>query len=444
MSALTSPLLSELWSCTPDPKWEFPRTRLIIEQTLGEGEFGRVLRARALDIGSISGCTTVAVKTLKENANAGELNDLLSEYQLLKEVTHPNVIRLLGACTTPGAPLVHRDLAARNVLLAAGKICKISDFGLTRDVYEDDAYLKRSKGRVPVKWMALESLADHMYTSKSDVWSFGVLMWELVTLGASPYPGVAVHNLFHLLKAGYRMEKPENCSAQLYNVMRSCWYETPSDRPSFKELTDVFERMLEDGVEYLDLNPRIVHNRTYFSSPRDLLAKQEEERWNLNKSPSAFLIQQNLRDRQKSSTSSQFDSSSEDPHLHQQTPEDEQRLLANHRCEAILVAAGPSKPSETQKHLYQNEMSEHNETPRPSNAYLTPIRQPTSSNDVVDSRTSPVTTKSVRPQSYLNMDGNVTISDKDYPDTQQQQDLLFFASENVSNSSPNTSKVTYF
>ena len=68
---------------------------------------------------------------------------------------------------------------------------------------------------VPVKWMALESLADHMYTSKSDVWSFGVLMWELVTLGASPYPGVAVHNLFHLLKAGYRMEKPENCSVPL-------------------------------------------------------------------------------------------------------------------------------------------------------------------------------------------------------------------------------------
>lgn len=68
---------------------------------------------------------------------------------------------------------------------------------------------------VPVKWMALESLADHVYTTKTDVWSFGVLLWELVTLGASPYPGVAVHNLFHLLRAGYRMEKPENCSHQL-------------------------------------------------------------------------------------------------------------------------------------------------------------------------------------------------------------------------------------
>ncbi|XP_025989193.1 proto-oncogene tyrosine-protein kinase receptor Ret isoform X1 [Solenopsis invicta] len=333
-------------TCPPDPKWEFPRSLLKIEQVLGEGEFGRVLRAKAMNIGGISGPTTVAVKTLKEDACASELADLLSEYQLLKEAQHPNVIRLLGACTTPpGAPvyliiefaefgslrnylrrsrhlesecripaptsllstspinvseecsdnalnytitprdilsfawqiskgmayladikLVHRDLAARNVLLATGKVCKISDFGLTRDVYEDDAYLKRSKGRVPVKWMAPESLADHVYTSKSDVWSFGVLLWELVTLGASPYPGVDVHNLYNLLKAGYRMEKPTNCSHQLYKLMVSCWHQEPSMRPSFKELTSHWERMLEDGVEYLDLNPRTVHNQAYFAS----------------------------------------------------------------------------------------------------------------------------------------------------------------------------------
>lgn len=107
--------------------------------------------------------------------------------------------------------MVHRDLAARNVLVAASKVCKLSDFGLTRDVYEGDTYFKTSKGRgratvnpgfpatrinniicsiVPIKWMALESLSDHVYTSKSDVWSFGILLWELATLGANPYPGV--------------------------------------------------------------------------------------------------------------------------------------------------------------------------------------------------------------------------------------------------------------
>ncbi|OXU23816.1 hypothetical protein TSAR_007538 [Trichomalopsis sarcophagae] len=347
LTAVNRTLLAQK-SSPPDPKWEFPRSRLSIEQVLGEGEFGRVLRAKAQDIAGWQGQTTVAVKTLKEDASASELADLLSEYQLLKEAQHPNVIRLLGACTTAGGPiyliiefaefgslrnylrrsrhlesegrvpcstlllssspnnvkpvdqpsidpvvnytitprdilsfawqiskgmayladikLVHRDLAARNVLLGAGKVCKISDFGLTRDVYEDDAYLKRSKGRVPVKWMAPESLADHVYTSKSDVWSFGVLLWELVTLGASPYPGVDVHNLYNLLKAGYRMEKPANCSDHLYKLMVSCWHDEPGMRPSFKELTCHWERMLEDAVEYLDLNPRTVHNQAYFTS----------------------------------------------------------------------------------------------------------------------------------------------------------------------------------
>lgn len=141
--------------------------------------------------------------------------------------------------------------------------------------------------------MAPESLADHVYTSKSDVWSFGVLLWELVTLGASPYPGVDVHNLYNLLKAGYRMERPVNCSQQLwvvrlfksshrelslesyrgyaytirrYKLMMSCWHQEPAMRPPFKELTSHWEKMLEDSVEYLDLNPRTVHNQAYFAS----------------------------------------------------------------------------------------------------------------------------------------------------------------------------------
>lgn len=159
--------------------------------------------------------------------------------------------------------LVHRDLAARNVLVAKGKICKISDFGLTRDVYEDDAYRKRSKDRVPVKWMAPESLADQVYTSRSDVWAFGVLTWELITLGATPYPGIQPQNLYHLLKTGYRMERPENCSQEVYSIVQSCWADDPQLRPSFKSLAYQWEQLLGRNAKYLELDSSGVSNPEY-------------------------------------------------------------------------------------------------------------------------------------------------------------------------------------
>ncbi|XP_067131427.1 proto-oncogene tyrosine-protein kinase receptor Ret-like [Centruroides vittatus] len=312
-----------------DAKWEFPRENLKFGEVLGEGEFGKVMRARAWGIDGSQEYKTVAVKMLKGNSSTAEYQDLLSEFQLLRDIVHPNVIRLLGACTQKGGPLyviveyaelgslrsylrycrrvdygssspanpcydsgygpagvegtpahpnrvtqrdslsfcwqiakgmaylsdmklVHRDLAARNILLAAGKIIKISDFGLSRDVYEGDTYLKKSKGPVPVKWMAIESLEDHIYTTRSDVWAFGVVLWEIVTLGASPYPGILPERLFHLLKVGYRMEKPKSCSDELYRIMRSCWRESPHQRPSFKDLVQKFDRMLQDTTFYVD------------------------------------------------------------------------------------------------------------------------------------------------------------------------------------------------
>lgn len=257
-----------------DAKWEVKRENIILEDTIGEGEFGKVVRGQALHLPFTSTMnTTVAVKMLKTGANNFELLALMSEYEMLQDLSHPNVIKLLGACTTADTPLliieychfgslknflklsrnaktnteyvnqvepvtekdvlsfawqiskgmsyladmklVHRDLAARNVLVAEGKICKISDFGLTRDIYEDDAYLKKSKDRVPVKWMAPESLSDQVYTIKSDVWSYGVLCWEIVTLGASPYPAVPLQNLYSLLMSGYRMPRPKNCSEEM-------------------------------------------------------------------------------------------------------------------------------------------------------------------------------------------------------------------------------------
>lgn len=113
--------------------------------------------------------------------------------------------------------------------------------------------------------MAPESLSDHLYTTKSDVWSYGIVLWELVTTGASPYPGIAVQNLFHLLKSGYRMEKPPNCSSELYQIMRACWNENPAQRPTFKYLVSKLEEMLSEGKDYLDLNPMNIDNKTYFT-----------------------------------------------------------------------------------------------------------------------------------------------------------------------------------
>ncbi|XP_049302562.1 proto-oncogene tyrosine-protein kinase receptor Ret isoform X10 [Bactrocera dorsalis] len=321
---------------TVDSKWEFDRAKLQLDVVLGEGEFGKVMKAYASNIADIPGVTTVAVKMLKSGANSVEYMALLSEFQLLQEVSHPNVIKLLGACTKGDAPmiiieyakygslrsylrlsrkiecsgvdftdgvepitvknilsfawqickgmaylteikLVHRDLAARNVLLADGKICKVSDFGLTRDVYEDDAYLKRSRDRVPVKWMAPESLADHVYTTKSDVWAFGVLCWELITLGASPYPGIPPQNLYHLLKTGYRMEKPENCSEEIYSIVRTCWIDDPNARPSFKYLASQFEKLLGNNAKFIEMESSAISNPMYCIDEAKLIGASQPD-----------------------------------------------------------------------------------------------------------------------------------------------------------------------
>lgn len=111
--------------------------------------------------------------------------------------------------------VLHRDLAARNVLICDNGIVKVSDFGLSRDVYRDNVYYKSTSGKLPIKWMAIESLTHQIYTSQSDVWSYGILLWEIVTLGANPYPGIATHELLMLLENGYRMEKPNACNDEL-------------------------------------------------------------------------------------------------------------------------------------------------------------------------------------------------------------------------------------
>eukprot|EP00914_Ancora_sagittata_P013128 GHVO01025579.1.p1 GENE.GHVO01025579.1~~GHVO01025579.1.p1 ORF type:complete len:699 (+),score=42.80 GHVO01025579.1:45-2141(+) len=151
---------------------------------------------------------------------------------------------------------IHRDLAARNVLVGVDYILKIADFGLSRNLPNHDYYRKSTDGRLPVKWMAPEALFDRKYTVKSDVWSYGVLLWEIFTLGGSPYPSVPVEKLFDLLLHGHRMEPPPYSTSDMYNIMLQCWRQTPEERPSFPHLRDELDRMLVlIADDYLDLDP---------------------------------------------------------------------------------------------------------------------------------------------------------------------------------------------
>ncbi|TST60378.1 Vascular endothelial growth factor receptor 3 [Bagarius yarrelli] len=143
---------------------------------------------------------------------------------------------------------IHRDLAARNILLSENNVVKICDFGLARDIYKDPDYVRKGNARLPLKWMAPESIFDKVYTSQSDVWSFGVLLWEIFSLGASPYPGIQIDEEFcKRLKDGTRMRSPETASPEIYGIMLACWQGEPRERPTFPSLVEILGDLLQDN-----------------------------------------------------------------------------------------------------------------------------------------------------------------------------------------------------
>uniref|UniRef100_A0A8C5UEL8 receptor protein-tyrosine kinase n=1 Tax=Malurus cyaneus samueli TaxID=2593467 RepID=A0A8C5UEL8_9PASS len=164
---------------------------------------------------------------------------------------------------------IHRDLAARNVLVTEDNVMKIADFGWG---------FCGLGGRLPVKWMAPEALFDRIYTHQSDVWSFGVLLWEIFTLGGSPYPGVPVEELFKLLKEGHRMDKPSNCTNE-YMMMRDCWHAVPSQRPTFKQLVEDLDRIvaMTSNQEYLDLSVPLDQYSPAFPATRSSTCSSGED-----------------------------------------------------------------------------------------------------------------------------------------------------------------------
>ncbi|XP_076846877.1 KIT proto-oncogene, receptor tyrosine kinase b [Brachyhypopomus gauderio] len=150
---------------------------------------------------------------------------------------------------------IHRDLAARNVLLTQGQVAKICDFGLARDITKDSNYVLRGNARLPVKWMSPESLFTCVYTFESDVWSYGILLWEIFSLGNSPYPGVPVGSVFYkMIQDGYRMSEPEFAPSEIYEVMRWCWSVDPLKRPTFKKLVERTEMLLSETTKHVYLN----------------------------------------------------------------------------------------------------------------------------------------------------------------------------------------------
>ncbi|XP_073336235.1 platelet-derived growth factor receptor beta-like [Pagrus major] len=167
---------------------------------------------------------------------------------------------------------VHRDLAARNVLVCEGKLVKVGDFGLARDLMKDQDYIARGNSFLPVKWMSPESIFQNIYSCQSDVWSYGVLLWEIFSLGGSPYPDLPMTQEFYsALKRGYRMSRPDHAPHNIFDLMKQCWEEKPQSRPSFSSLVVSVGNMLTDDYQksYLQLtenflkgeNPAVVRSR---------------------------------------------------------------------------------------------------------------------------------------------------------------------------------------
>ncbi|XP_039727007.1 proto-oncogene tyrosine-protein kinase ROS isoform X5 [Pteropus medius] len=305
----------------------FPREKLTLRLLLGSGAFGEVYEGTAVDIlGVGSGETKVAVKTLKKGSTDQEKIEFLKEAHLMSKFNHPNILKQLGVCLLnepqyiilelmEGGDLltylrkarmkafhgplltlvdlvdlcvdiskgcvyleqlhfIHRDLAARNCLVSVkdysspSRIVKIGDFGLARDIYKNDYYRKRGEGLLPVRWMAPESLIDGIFTTQSDVWSFGILIWEILTLGHQPYPAHSNLDVLNYVQTGGRLEPPRHCPDDLWNLMAQCWAQEPDQRPTFQKIQDqlqLFRNFLLNNISQYreEANPSGVLNEGF-------------------------------------------------------------------------------------------------------------------------------------------------------------------------------------
>uniref|UniRef100_T1JFU0 Tyrosine-protein kinase receptor n=1 Tax=Strigamia maritima TaxID=126957 RepID=T1JFU0_STRMM len=200
---------------------------LVVMELMGKGDLKAYLR-------SLRPCVNVSVSVSESESE--------SDGQIVNQPpTLNNILRMAseiadGMAYLAAKKFVHRDLAARNCMVAEDLTVKIGDFGMTRDIYETDYYRKGGKGLLPVRWMAPESLKDGVFTSLSDAWSYGIVLWEMATLASQPYQGLSNEQVLKYVIDGGVMERPEACPNKLYDLMRGCWSQMPKLRPTFVDL----------------------------------------------------------------------------------------------------------------------------------------------------------------------------------------------------------------
>ncbi|XP_041735889.1 melanoma receptor tyrosine-protein kinase-like [Coregonus clupeaformis] len=279
-------------------------------KVLGSGAFGTVFKGMWIPEGE-NVKIPVAIKVLREATSLKANNEILDEAYVMASVEHPHVCRLLGICLTSTVQLitqimpygclldyvkenkdnigsqcllnwcvqiakgmnyleerhlVHRDLAARNVLVKTPHHVKITDFGLAKLLTANEKEYHADGGKVPIKWMALESILHWTYTHQSDVWSYGVTVWELMTFGSKPYDGIPAIEIAGVLEKGERLPQPPICTIDVYMIMVKCWMIDADSRPRFRELISEFSKMARDPSRYLVIQG---DDRMYLPSPTE-------------------------------------------------------------------------------------------------------------------------------------------------------------------------------